>query len=92
MTENREKETKTLKTLCEVINDAQLNSIQILRTLINFLYSVGSSIDNIDNISNEELLKLYAAKPTIGVALMAQATYMNDTWFREEEPKEEEEK
>jgi len=54
------------------------------------MYTLGLSIEGIDNISSEDILKQYATNPTIGNALIAQASWMNETWLVPQEKKEEE--
>jgi len=88
MTENNNKKNEILDKLCSIVNQAELNQNQLLKVLIDFMYTLGASIENIIEISSEEILKQYANNPTIGNALMAQALYMQDTWLVLQEEKD----
>lgn len=70
------------------MTEANLTKEQILRVLIDFMYSLGVSIENINEISPEEILIQYNENPTIGNALIAQALYMQDTWFKPQKEKD----
>ena len=67
--------------LCNIITQAELTTNKTIETISIFLYSLGNSIEKYDHdLSSQEILTLYAEKPTFGNALMAQALYMKETW------------
>ena len=49
------------------------------------MYSIGNSIEQCGDISATDVLMRYAKQPTLGVALMAQALFMKETWVHNEE-------
>ena len=73
-------EEEILRQLLDTINEARVNATVIRRVLPRFLYSIGASLENCNVQTSEEVLLRYAEKPTLGSALMAQATFMRDTW------------
>jgi hypothetical protein len=70
-----------LEELCTTITKGQFNPRETIEVLIQFIYSLGMSIENIKEIDMEEILKQYASKPTIGNALVTMALFMKDTWL-----------
>jgi hypothetical protein len=85
-----EKENETVKNLCKVITEAELNSHEIINVLINFLFSIGASMEEgvVSSSSEEILKKAYSEKPTIGIALMNQAIWIRDNWILKKEEEE----
>jgi hypothetical protein len=77
-----EKPGEITEQLLSVLDNAKLNKIELTQVLVKFLYSVGYSLGSYDgDLSSEEVLMLYAQKPTLSSALMAQALHMQDTWL-----------
>lgn len=52
--------------------------------LAHFLFSIGSSLENFEPESSEDVLLRYAQNPTLGNVLMAQAYHMKETWTEPE--------
>lgn len=84
MIQDNEKRKETLKALCDVITDAELNGRDIIQLVIEFLYSIGSSMESDSDLqTSEAVLMSYAEKPSIGKAFMAQALWMRDYWLEQ---------
>ena len=81
MVETENVQRRTLEELCDVLTGAKLNKTETLDVVIQFLYSIGASMEPEYNLqSSEAVLRSYAENPSIGNALMAQALWMRDTW------------
>lgn len=90
MEEREERRRKALKDLCDVVTEAKLDTQDTLTLVIEFIYSIGASLESeYDLQSSEAVLMSYAEKPSIGNALMAQALWMRDNWKRQERKEDE---
>jgi len=69
-----------VKQLLETITLAQVTPVQAIEIITMFLFSMGASLEKHTPCNNEEVLQRYAQSPTFGNALMAQSTWMRDTW------------
>jgi hypothetical protein len=89
MTQKNEQESQILDSLCNIINNANLNHTELISVLTSLLFSIGVSVEGCDvPSSSEEVLLKYSTRPTLGNALMAQAIYMKETWVKPEQGKE----
>lgn len=87
--QQRDNVETTLEKLCEIISQGELTQPQLKDTLVRFLFSIGSSLENCDLTTSEEVLMRYASNPTFGNALMTQALHMNETWGTERKDSDE---
>lgn len=77
-----------VRELCEVINKAQVPQEKVIDIIAGFLYSVGQSLEEEEMNTSEKVLMKYAEKPTLGVAMMAQALWIKENWKPKMERKE----
>lgn len=74
-----------LEIVKKIINNIQETGVQnnqkdLIEVISDLLYSIGSSLENVDLQSSVDILMRYAQEPTLGNALMAQAIHMKETW------------
>lgn len=92
MNEKEKKEEENIlavKRLINIFNHSDLTKEDIPIVLSNFIYSIGASFFDNPPDNSEDILMLYAKKPTIGSALMAQGIHMRELWTEKEEEKDE---
>lgn len=70
--------------LCEIISENKINNKELVEIISHLLFSIGSSLENFQPESSEEVLMRYAQDPTLGNVLMAQAYHMKETWTENE--------
>ena len=69
-----------IEELIDVINKHKIKRKEILDIIIGFMYHMGEYLTGKNYSRAEDLLKDFAEKPTIGLALMNQAVYMKENW------------
>ena len=89
MGKEEEKINETTIELIKVINKHSLNSKELTLVLARFLFSLGSSIEEVrPSDTSKDILIKHSEKPTLGNALMAQAIWFRDVWSTDTEREE----
>ena len=96
MNKNKEQEEKrqekidlAIKRLVNVFNHSNLQLRDLPQVVAGFLYSVGTAMLDDPPRTSEDVLTLYAKKPSFASALMAQAIHMKETWIEQENERKE---
>ena len=88
-----QEETKNeiVNTILKIISKEGLqnNTEDLVDVLAHLLFSIGSSLEDVNIGSSYEVLMRYAENPTLGNVLMAQAIHMKETWTEKERFKNE---
>jgi len=78
------KNQKLVANIIDILNKEKLDASNLICVLSTLLFSVGASLEDCVDLSSEKVLTMFATKPTLGNALMAQALHMKETWIKEE--------
>ena len=84
MSKSEEEILETVEELTAILNREKLTQRDLVSVIATFLFSIGSSLEDCGDVSAENVLTMYASRPTLGSALMAQAMHMNETWSHTE--------
>ena len=84
MKKTEEEKQEIVTRLCNTLTEEKLDDLDLVLVMSHLLFSIGASLEECSELTSEKVLTMYASKPTLGSALMAQAMHMKETWSNTE--------